>query len=188
MRRLHRWGMSRRKLRGGFLHSKLGDRILERELWFPSRGSLARAWLVGMPITTIPFLPVQTVFASILGFRFRANLPVCFALQYISNPATLVPHFSSCYFVGKLLMGESPGTVVTHAKQLAHGIVNAPSIWAAITSLGLQEFAALYLGAIVIGFGLGLLGYGLTHAIWREKPPRGRPKQDAAVQDNQVQA
>jgi hypothetical protein len=158
MRRLNRWGVSRHKLRGGFLHSKLGDRMLERELWFPTRESLARAWLVGMPVTVIPFLPLQSVIACGIGFLVRANLPVCLAMQYLSNPATAFIQIPACYFMGRLLLGESISVTL-------HQIETHP-----VEVLSSKSLLALYLGAIVIGPILGILGYSLTHLIWREKP------------------
>lgn len=172
MRRLHRWGLSRKKLRGGFLHSKLGDKIFERELWIPSRESLARAWLIGMPVTTIPLLPLQSVIACGIGFIFRANLPVCFILQYLSNPATAIVQVPACYFVGRLLLGEPIGMTI-------HQIETDPMNLISRGSVG-----AIYLGAVVLGPLLGLLGYGLTHLVWREKPrtpgrPAGGPKTQA---------
>ena len=175
MRRLHRWGISRRKLRGGFLHTRLGDRVLERELWFPSRESLAKAWLIGMPVTVIPFLPLQTVIACGFGFYFRANLPVCFILQYLSNPATAIFQLSACYFVGRLLFGESPTVIVHHVEHIVNAFAAAKSWEDYISDISGKEFVALYLGGIVLGFALGLMGYGLTHLIWRENPRR-KPK------------
>ena len=64
IRWLNRQKLSRRHMRGGKLHSWFGDRILAKELWRPSASSLARAWLVGFPITVTPFLPLQSVFAT----------------------------------------------------------------------------------------------------------------------------
>ena len=78
---LHRSGLSRKTLRGGFLHGRLGDRLLDRSLWLPKRTSLARAWLIGLPITTVPFLPFQSILAGILGFLARANLLLCIGLR-----------------------------------------------------------------------------------------------------------
>lgn len=162
MRRLHRWGISRNKLRGGFLHSKLGDRILDRELWVPTRESLARAWLVGMPVTMIPFLPLQSVIGCAIGFFTKANLPVTFLLQYLSNPATAFVQIPACYFVGRLLMGAPMGDTL-------HQIEIHP-----LAVLSGKSLLALYLGSFVLGPLLGGLGYFLTHLIWRDRPKKVR--------------
>jgi uncharacterized protein (DUF2062 family) len=162
MRRLNQWGLSRRKLRGGFLHTRLGDRLLEREIWVPSRESLARAFLVGMPVTMIPFLPLQSVFACALAFWLRANLPVTFFLQFLSSPATAIIQIPACYLVGRLVLGGGLSAEWTR-------------VWAdpaAIVSRG--SLGALYLGAVVLGVTSGIAGYFLTRLIWREKPARVR--------------
>ena len=53
LRLMHRSRLSRSRLRGGWIHSRFGDRILDKALWRPTRESLARAWLVGFPITIL---------------------------------------------------------------------------------------------------------------------------------------
>lgn len=97
LRWLHRNSLSRRKLHGGFLHTRLGDRLLDKALWRPTRNSLARAWVVGVPISMIPFLPLQSVFAIVLGFVFRANLLLCILLQFVSSPVTAPIQLPACF-------------------------------------------------------------------------------------------
>jgi hypothetical protein len=169
MRRLNQWGLSRRKLRGGFLHTRLGDRLLEREIWVPGRESLARAFLIGMPVTMIPFLPLQSVFACSIAFWLRANLPVVFFLQYLSNPATAVIQLPACYLVGRLVLGADLGA-------------DWERVWAdpmAIVTRG--NLGALYLGAVVLGLMSGVVGYLLTRLIWREKAAPRSPRAAPAV-------
>lgn len=98
---LHRRRLSRTRLRGTWLHSRLGDRLLERSLWKPTRESLARAWLVGFPITMLPFLPVQSVFACIVAIFIRGNLLLCIALQFLSTPFTAPVHLPPVLFCGR---------------------------------------------------------------------------------------
>lgn len=173
MRRLHRWGFSRSKLRGGFLHTRLGDRVLHRELWVPTRESLARAFLVGLPVTMIPFLPLQTVIACAIGFFLGANLPVCFALQFLSSPATAVIQLPACYLVGQLLLGADLSE--TYAMVRAHPL----------SVVSAKNLEALYLGAVVLGLFCGGSGYILTRLIWREKPKRVRkPRPAEPLQSN----
>ncbi len=168
MRRLNRWGMSRHKLRGGFLHSRLGDRLLEREIWVPGRESLARAFLIGLPITMIPFLPLQSVFACGVAFWLRANLPVVFFLQYLSNPATAVIQLPACYLVGRLVLGADLSAEWDRVWADPMGIVTRGSL------------GALYLGSVVLGLGSGVVGYFFTRLVWREKPVRPRAPRGAA--------
>jgi uncharacterized protein len=149
IRWLHRIGISRRKLRGGLLHLHLGDRLLAKELWRPTRESLAKAWLLGCPISFIPFLPGQSVIACALAFTFRANLPFCVALQFLSNPATIWFHLPACYLTGTLVLGHDLPGAWQHVRA-------NPMAFAA------QEFfVPLYLGSVILGMIFGLVGYWL---------------------------
>src|SRR6185436_466810 len=85
---LHRQRLTRRHMRGGRLHGWLGDRLLDKALWTPTAGSLARAWLVGFPITIVPLLPGQSVLAIVAALCVRGNVLLCIALQFLSNPLT----------------------------------------------------------------------------------------------------
>ncbi len=175
LRRLNQWGLSRQKLRGGFLHTRLGDRFLERELWVPSRQSLARAFLVSMPVTWIPFLPAQSVVACSLAFWVRGNLPVSFLLQFLSSPATAIIQLPACYLMGKIVLGADLAAEWNQAWADPMGIVTRGNL------------GALYLGSVVLGVATGLAGYFLTLLIWRAKPvPHGppAPKRAGAVRVN----
>jgi uncharacterized protein (DUF2062 family) len=157
MRWLHRRRLSRTRMRGTFLHSLLGDRLLDRALWKPTRDSLARGWLIGFPITIVPFLPVQSVIACVVALFFRGNLLLCIALQFLSTPLTAPVHLPACYFVGEVVRGRRPSTVW-------HEVTNTP---AAILSG--DSITSLYLGAVIIGLIGGPAGYALIRAIWKNR-------------------
>jgi uncharacterized protein (DUF2062 family) len=150
---LHRKKLSRKSMRGGFLHSKLGDRILDKSLWRATPDSIARAWLIGMPVTMIPFLPGQSIIAALLGFTFRANLLVCIGLQYLSNLGTAVVQLPICFFVGRLVQGNSPATVWDEvAERDWKSVIEHP------TSLA-RDLIPLFLGSIILGAAIGVIGY-----------------------------
>ena len=162
LRWLHRSRLSRSRLRGTWLHTRLGDRLLDKTLWKPTRESLARAWLVGFPITIIPFLPLQSVLACIVAIFFRGNLLLSIALQFLSTPLTAPVHLPACYFVGEVVRGNRPSEVwdkVTHAPL---GVFTGDALF------------SLYLGAIVLGVVIGLLGYGVLKSFWH-MPLKKRP-------------
>jgi uncharacterized protein (DUF2062 family) len=121
---------------------------LDKALWRPTRHSLARAWVVGVPISMFPFLPFQSVFAIVLGFVFRANLLLCILLQFVSSPITAPIQLPACFFVGELVRGRTPAAVWTEFSgdpraYMMHG----------------DRVVSLYLGAVVLGIVLALLGY-----------------------------
>ncbi len=176
-RLMHRQNLSRHKMRGGRLHRWFGDRILDKALWLPTRNSLARAWLIGFPITVIPFLPAQSVFATIGALVVRGNLLLCIALQFLSTPFTAPVHLPACYFVGQVARGVNPRDVW---REISHGSKHL---------LTGDAVTSLYLGAVIVGFLGGLLGYAILHQTWRDKPKRhprssihSRPPMDGGTQ------
>ncbi len=167
----HRRQLTRKRLHGGFLHRRLGDRILDKALWKPTRESIARAWLIGFPITMVPFLPFQSLIAAAIALFFRANLLLVIALQFLSTPLTAPVQLPACYFVGEVVRGRAIG-------EAWHEIMTAPRH--AFTG---DALFSLYLGAVVLGLLIGALGYVAIHGTWkdlplprRHKPPTEGPK------------
>jgi uncharacterized protein len=166
IRWLHRRHFSRPRLKGSRMHRWLGDHLLDKRLWRATPDSLARAWLIGFPITSVPFLPGQSLIALTLGFANRANLFLCVGLQYLSNPLTAIVHLPACYITGKIVLGQSPvaawheavdrdwAYALTHPETLGHDIVE------------------LYLGGAVLGLVIGVAGYALIHAWGERRTPR----------------
>ncbi len=158
---MHKQRLSRSRMRGTRIHRWLGDGILSKSLWLPTRGSLARAWLVGFPITVVPFLPAQSIFAAIASLLVRGNLLLCIALQFLSTPLTAPIHLPACYFVGEVVRGENPRDVWQKARaEPMKMLVSAHAV------------TSLYLGAAIIGIVGGVLGYAVILRTWRDAPKR----------------
>jgi hypothetical protein len=153
------------------MHSWFGDRLLDRALWTPNRGSLARAWMVGFPITMVPFLPGQSVIAAAVALLVRGNLLLCIAIQFLSNPFTAPVQLSLCYVAGELTRGRSPSGVWRH-------VVDTP-----LDLLTGDAVISLYLGACVVGIMGGAAGYALILGTWRGPHPHKHkaPKLHAPV-------
>jgi len=160
LRWLHRRELSRKKLHGGRLHSWFGDRILAKDLWLPTHQSLARAWLVGFPITVTPFLPLQSIFACIAALAVRGNMLLCIGLQFLSTPLTAPVHLPACYFVGELVRGRSPSYVWRGVTEDTRHLLTGDAV------------TSLYLGGVVIGLLGGVIGYAIILHTWRRTPPR----------------
>ncbi len=149
-------------MRGGRLHRWFGDRVLAKELWLPTHHSLARAWLVGFPITITPFLPLQTVFATVAALLVRGNILLCIALQFLSTPLTAPVHLPICFLAGELVRGRSPGRVWQGVTEESSSLLSGD---AAIS---------LYLGSVVVGILGGVIGYAVLYHTWRRRPARVR--------------
>lgn len=134
----------------------------------PTPSSLARAWLVGFPITVTPFLPGQSVFATLAALLVRGNILLCVAMQFLSNPLTAPIHLPACYFVGELVRGHTPRAVWD---EVAHDTRRLLTGDAAVS---------LYVGGVVIGLLGGVIGYAIIIRTWhrhhhhnpRKKHPR----------------
>ncbi len=149
-------------MRGGRLHRWFGDRVLAKELWLPTHHSLARAWLVGFPITITPFLPLQTVFATVAALLVRGNILLCIALQFLSTPLTAPVHLPICFLAGELVRGRSPGRVWQGVTEESSSLLSGD---AAIS---------LYLGSVVVGILGGVIGYAVLYHTWQRRPARVR--------------
>ncbi len=157
---MHRQKLSRRTLHGSHLHRWFGDGVISKSLWLPTRGSLARAWLVGFPITVVPFLPGQSVLATIAALMVRGNLLLCIALQFLSNPFTAPVQLPVCYVAGELVRGRMPGDTWKLISEDTKHLLTGDAV------------ISLYLGAVVVGVVGGVLGYAVILATWRERPKR----------------
>lgn len=156
---LHRQSLTRHRMRGGRMHSWFGDRLLERSLWTPTRGSLARAWMVGFPITMVPFLPGQSVLAAAAAMLVRGNLLLCIGLQFLSNPLTAPVQLSACYLAGELARGRTPSGVWRHVAATPLDLLTGDAV------------ISLYLGACVVGILGGAAGYAVILGTWRDSHP-----------------
>ncbi len=165
---MHRGRLSRSRLRGTFLHNWLGDKILDKSLWIPTRGSVARAWLVGWPITVIPFLPGQSVFACIAALCVRGNLLLAIALQFLSTPLTAPVHLPACYFIGEVVRGASPKAVWREVRNKPAHLLTGHAV------------TSLYVGAAVLGIVVGAAGYAILQSTWKDKP-RVRRRRDTGT-------
>lgn len=136
-------------------HLKLfGPTLLDPALWFLSRHSVAKAYLVGLICAFIP-VPFQMVLAAAGAIWLRANLPISVALVWLTNPLTMPPMFYMAYKVGAWVSGapEQEFSFELSMDWLMHGMANT---W--------QPFL---LGCGIIGVSAGIVGYCGIHLIWR---------------------
>lgn len=151
LRWFHRRGVSRRKLRGTWLHRLVGERLFGKELWTFRRETVARGWLVGCLIATTPFLGVQMVLGVPLALLSRANVLVVIALIFTTNPLTAGVFYPFAFLVGCRAMGHL-------ASDYHPG--NLP-LW--------HAGGPLFVGCALIGALAGLSGWLLIRWLWRSR-------------------
>lgn len=168
MRWLHQRGFSRKKMRGGRLHRWFGDHLFNRHLWRLEREGVARAMFLGNLSALSPFFGFHLIIGCSLAIFFRANIPVTAALQFITNPATILFYYPFAYLLGARLMGQQ-GIQAEEFRELivsqSHG-----KIWLALQEIGLP----LLLGCTVCGVVFGSCCWALVQILWPRHAQRSK--------------
>ncbi|OGT89114.1 MAG: ATP-binding protein [Gammaproteobacteria bacterium RIFOXYA12_FULL_61_12] len=131
-----------------------GKLIHDPNLWHMNRRSVSGAFFVGLFCAVLPIFP-QMVTAAAFAIVTRVNLPISVALVWVSNPITTPPLLYVMYQVGTWMLGEE--TSVENFQMSAEWVQNV---------LG-EIWWLLFLGGIVVGLVLGILGYALVRGYWR---------------------
>ena len=132
-------------------------------LWSFKREQVVPALYVGGVISLLPLYGVQFLAALGAALLFRANLTVLIALQFITNPFTIVPLYLVAYQFGRLLTGDGAGFVAPpeFSASAFVGWTEAMQSWM------LSVAKPLGLGLVALACALAVLGYLATRAIWR---------------------
>ena len=112
-----------------------GKFIDKREIWSLSRKRVIAGVVIGIFVACLP-MPLQMVLATVLAIVFNANLPISFALIFISNPITMPPIFYFEYQIGNLFL--KPENIIEF---------NFDSMYENFDQIALS----LWTGAIVVG-------------------------------------
>ncbi len=132
----------------------LGDALFDRNLWHMNRKSMRSAAFYGLFLAVQP-IPIQVVAAAAVSILMRCNLPLCFALVWISNPFTSPAIFFFCYLVGCWLLGLDP-VIINTEWSLDFLLDNLARIgW------------PLLAGCLLVGIVLGILGFLVMDLAWR---------------------
>lgn len=132
----------------------LGHLLHDPNLWHLNRHSVARAMAIGLFWAMIP-MPMQMLAAAALAIPLRANLPISIGLVWLTNPITMPPVFYCTYKLGSWLMGLPP-VVMPDELSMTWVAAELAVLW-----------KPLYLGSLVAGLILAILGYCLTMLYWR---------------------
>jgi len=117
-------------------------------LWSYHRSKVVPAIILGSILAFLPIVGVQLIVALALAIIIKANLPILAALQFISNPITLVPIYFANYQVGTFTL-----------KTLGITAQTGDGPWGALLSMN-----ATMLGGLILGLAFGLTLYGIYHA------------------------
>ena len=132
----------------------LGPILDDPNLFHLTRHSVSTAMLAGLFTAFIP-LPFQMPLAAILAFWLGCNLPISLALVWITNPVTVLPIFTGCYWLGSWLLGVETLDITVQID------------WQWIKTEGINIWQPLLIGSLFCGIVFGGVGYFGTHLLWR---------------------
>jgi len=92
-------------LRGSWLHRRIGDSLLDRELWHPDAARIAAGFSLGAFFAVMP-IPFQSVPAALLAFLTRSNVAAALCAVWITNPFTAPFFIYAQYRLGAWILGD----------------------------------------------------------------------------------
>lgn len=128
------------KIFGKFLNNK--------KIWSLSRKRVVLGVLIGIFVAALP-MPMQMILATSLAIILNANLPISFALIFVSNPITMPPIFYFEYKLGNLILKPENPIQFNFDSMYENFDQIAISLWSGAVVLGV--FASV-VSAIFVNF------------------------------------
>lgn len=139
--------------------------------WF-ARAALKRSYLwsfrvraavpalyAGCILALLPLYGTQLVIAVGLAFLFKANLPMLFSLQFITNPVTLLPAYYACFQIGKVVLDlfgiVGPALKMSEMKVLIEAL--RAGDWGMNVNFLVEVWAITFLGGVILGTSLATI-------------------------------
>ena len=129
-------------------------------------GAAVATWVAFLPIVGL-----QTVVAVFLAAIARANKAICVPFVWITNPATMIPIYTLCYMLGRVLVPNpaSPDEIDLRAhletplsQYHGWGRFVDPEFWHDLFRLLLSLGTELWIGCMVAGIFFGVVAYFMT--------------------------
>jgi uncharacterized protein (DUF2062 family) len=133
---------------------RFGTRLQDGNLWHLNRRSVSGGVALGLFCALLP-LPLQMLMAGGLAIWLRVNLPISVVLVWLTNPLTVAPVWYVSHRMGAWLL-DLPPRNVNFELSMDHLLVTVQEVW-----------KPLFLGSVVLGALLALLGFLLVRLAWR---------------------
>lgn len=141
-------------LRGSWLHRRLGDGLLNHELWHPEPSRVAAGFSVGAFFAIMP-IPFQTVPAALLAFLTRSNVAASLCAVWITNPFT-APFF--------LYAQYRLGAWITHDPNPIKIDFHQAVDWNEFFTLAPKSFLV---GSVALGMISAAVVYPIVFFLWK---------------------
>ena len=117
---------------------------------------IAMGMAVGVFVSILPIIPLQTIVAIALAFMVRGSKSAAALGTWVSNPLTVALVYYANYKLGCLLLGYA-----TTRDSIAF------DSFAQLMALGIEVTWAMIVGGALIGAVLGVLAYFITFRLFR---------------------
>jgi len=131
-----------------------GSLLHAPQLWHLNRGSVSRAFAIGLFWAMVP-MPLQTIPAAASALWWRANLALAVGLTWISNPVTLAPLMYAGYRLGRWALHRRPPPPGFEAS------------WEWLRTNLADAWLPLYAGSLTIAVAASVIGYWGVRVLWR---------------------
>lgn len=158
-----------KKMRGGFAHRILGDKLFDHRLWKPDRHTFSAGLGIGTVIGLLPTYYIQLILAFFCAFHFRVNVSAAVLGTLITNPITTPPIIVMQYKLGLLLIGPpSPERLSQYSGMMKNIMVHgAPYMVGSAVSAVIAGLVA-YLASLWLWTGVVKIDHK-AHQILDEK-------------------
>jgi uncharacterized protein (DUF2062 family) len=134
-----------KQIRGSWLHRRVGDRLLDPNLWQPGRETIARGLAIGAFFSMLP-MPLQSLPAVFVALLMRANVPAALVGCWITNPVTAAFFVLIQIQLGFFILGEGKAWDALKDRPVLDLLMHVP--------------VPLLLGAVLLGLVLSAAAYG----------------------------
>ena len=153
-KRLRKWVPTPSKVRQSRWLRIFGSWVEDSNLWQLSRHTTTKAFGIGLYCAMLP-VPGQIIISVALAIIFTANVPLSFALIFITNPLTMPAIYYAAYKLGAWILGTKPLDIEFEVS------------WTWVIQYLDEIWLPLLVGSQVLGVALGILGYVLIDLLWR---------------------
>lgn len=123
---------------------------------------IARGVAIAVFISFTPTVGIQMLLALFFAWLFRANKAVGIPIVWVSNPATIVPIYYMCYWIGRTAL-RLEGVGMQWWAELTHPPL---AWWPRVTFYWdkfMEIFTPLWVGSLIVAGILGYVSYYVTY-------------------------
>jgi hypothetical protein len=158
-KRLRKWLPNHSILKNHPHLRKFAHLLKNKNLWQWNRQSVSLGVALGLFVCFLP-IPFQMLWAALLSFLMKVNLPISVAITWFNNPFTFIPVNIFMYKVGAWILHNPHQAPLLEPLSQDSSVFKELYTW--IISLG-KPFA---LGVFIVAVGSAMIGYFIVNLAW----------------------